>query len=159
MGPWTDRPLIDSEIVSRQIWRSLAVARAFDVLPSLVPRIAGIFHSRQSLETAFGVGGGNGGVGATEVRTAPRSPWQNPYAERLIGSIRRELLDHVLVLGEGHLHRLLTDYFEYYELSRTHLSLDKDAHDAREVQPPAVGEVVELPRVGGLHHRYECRAA
>ena len=99
------------------------------------------------------------GLEVTEVRTAPRSPWQNPYAERLIGSIRRELLDHVLVLGEGHLHRLLTDYFEYYELSRTHLSLDKDAPDAREVQPPAVGEVVELPRVGGLHHRYERRAA
>ena len=99
------------------------------------------------------------GFEITEVLIAPRSPWQNPYVERLIGSIRREFLDHVIVLGESHLRRLLADYLDYYQLSRTHLSLDKDAPEPREVQPPTMGEVVALPKVGGLHHRYERRAA
>ena len=99
------------------------------------------------------------GLGIEEVLSAPRSPWQNPYAERLIGSIRRELLDHVIVLDERHLLRLMKSYTGYYHDSRTHLSLDKDAPSARPVQPPAMGEVVELPQVGGLHHRYERRAA
>ncbi|MCZ6727712.1 MAG: integrase core domain-containing protein, partial [Acidobacteria bacterium] len=87
------------------------------------------------------------GLEIIEALTAPRSPWQNPYAERLIGSIRRELLDHVVVLGESHLRRLLADYLDYYQLSKTHLSLEKDAPDPRDVQPPALGEVVELPKV------------
>jgi len=99
------------------------------------------------------------GMGITEVLTAPRSPWQNPYAERLIGSIRRECLDHVIVLGERHLRRILSSYFRYYHRSRCHLSLDKDCPDPRAVQPPELGQVVELPEVGGLHHRYERRAA
>ncbi len=99
------------------------------------------------------------GLEIIEVLTAPRSPWQNPYVERLIGSIRRELLDHVVVLGERHLRRLVADYLDYYQLSRTHLSLGKDSPDPRDVQPPALGEVVELPKVGGLHHRYKRRAA
>ena len=95
----------------------------------------------------------------TEVLIAPRSPWQTPYVERLIGSVRRECLDHVIVLGEAHLRRVLRAYFAYYQRSRTHLSLDKDAPNPRDVQPPAMGEVIELPEVGGLHHRYERRAA
>ena len=99
------------------------------------------------------------GLQITEVLIAPRSPWQNPYVERLIGSVRRECLDHVIVLGEAHLRRVLRAYFAYYQRSRTHLSLGKDAPDARHVQPPAMGKVVELPEVGGLHHRYERRAA
>jgi len=99
------------------------------------------------------------GFQVTEVLIAPRSPWQNPYVERLIGSIRRECLDHVIVLGEAHLRRVLRAYFTYYQDSRTHLSLDKDAPNPRDVQPPAMGEVIELPEVGGLHHRYERRAA
>ena len=99
------------------------------------------------------------GLEVTEVVTAPRSPWQNPYVERLIGSIRREFLDHVIVLGESHLHRLVADYLDYYQLSRTHLSLDKDAPDPRAIEPPTMGDVVELPQVGGLHHRYQRRAA
>jgi transposase InsO family protein len=99
------------------------------------------------------------GLEVTEVLTAPRSPWQNPYVERFIGSIRREILDHVIILGESHLRRLLADYLDYYQLSRTHLSLDKDAPDPRDVQPPTMGEVVALPKVGGLHHRYERRTA
>jgi hypothetical protein len=77
----------------------------------------------------------------------------------VIGSIRRECLDHVIVLGDKHLRRILRSYFEYYQESRTHLSLGKDAPSPRVVQPPGTGEVVEIPQVGGLHHRYERRAA
>ena len=98
-------------------------------------------------------------LGIAEVRTTPRSPWENPYAERLIGSIRRECLDHVIVLGERHLRRILTEYFEYYSRSRTHLSLEKDAPEPRTTEGPENGKVVALPRVGGLHHHYTRRAA
>jgi len=77
----------------------------------------------------------------------------------LIGSIRRECLDHVIVLGEKHLRKILRSYFEYYQESRTHLSLGKDAPYTRAVQGPEVGAVVEVAQVGGLHHRYERRAA
>jgi transposase InsO family protein len=98
-------------------------------------------------------------LGIRETLTAPRSPWQNPYVERLIGTIRRECLDHIIVLNETGLRRVLKLYFEYYERTRTHLSLDKDAPIPRRVQPPELGRVVELPEVGGLHHRYERRAA
>jgi putative transposase len=99
------------------------------------------------------------GMDIEEVVSAPRSPWQNPYVERLIGSIRRECLDHVIVLGKRHLHRILSSYFVYYHRSRTHLSLVKDAPDPRSVTPPEAGQVFQLPEVGGLHHRYERRAA
>ena len=99
------------------------------------------------------------GLGITEVLTAPRSPWQNPYAERLIGSVRRECLDHVVVLNASHLHRIVAEYLAYYHRTRTHLSLCKDSPDPRPAQPPPVGEIVELPEVGGRHHRYERRAA
>src|SRR5213594_906415 len=99
------------------------------------------------------------GMGVGEVLTAPHSPWQNPFAERLIGSIRRECLNHVLVLGERHLRRILARYFEYYHRARTHLSLDKDAPDARAVELSDAGRIVEIPEVGGLHHRYVRRAA
>jgi len=100
-----------------------------------------------------------GEMGMTEVLTAPKSPWQNAFAERLIGSIRRECLDHVIVLGEKHLRKILRSYFEYYQQARTHLSLSKDAPCTRAVQPPELGAVVEIAQVGGLHHRYERRAA
>ena len=99
------------------------------------------------------------GMGIVEVLTAPASPWQRAFVERLIGSIRRDCLDHVIVLGEKHLRRILRSYFKYYHRSRTHLSLGKDAPDRRAIQPPELGTVVELPEVGGLHHRYERRAA
>ncbi|HUI41248.1 MAG TPA: integrase core domain-containing protein, partial [Terriglobia bacterium] len=98
-------------------------------------------------------------LGITEVLTAPQSPWQNPFVERLVGSIRRECLDHVIVLGEKHLRRILKSYFDYYLGARTHLSLAKDAPATRAVQGPEAGEIVEIPQVGGLHHRYERRAA
>src|SRR5437867_6841776 len=94
-----------------------------------------------------------------EVLTAPHSPWQNPFVERLIGSVRRECLDHVLVLNECHLRRILTRYFAYYHRARTHLALDKDAPDGRPIERPALGTIVSIPEVGGLHHRYVRRAA
>ncbi len=98
-------------------------------------------------------------MGINEVLTAPRSPWQNAYAERVIGTIRRECLDHVIVLSEGHLRRILSSYFDYYHRSRTHLSLEKDCPEPRAVHPPHAGKVIAFPQVGGLHHRYERLAA
>lgn len=98
-------------------------------------------------------------MGIHDVLTAPRSPWQNAYVERLIGSIRRECLDHVLIFNERGLRHILKSYFNYYEKSRTHLGLAKDAPIHRPVQPPAMGRVIAVPQVGGLHHRYERRAA
>ena len=99
------------------------------------------------------------GVAIREVLTAPRSPWQNPYAERLIGSIRRECLDHIVVFNESSWRRALKLYFNYYHGARTHLSLEKFAPEPRPVQPPELWSVIELPEVGGLHHRYERRSA
>lgn len=98
-------------------------------------------------------------MGIKEVVTAPRSPWQNPYVERVIGSIRRECLDHVVIFNERHLRRVLSSYADYYHRTRTHLSLDKDCPDSRQVQPPRCGRVIALPQVAGLHHRYERLAA
>jgi hypothetical protein len=85
------------------------------------------------------------------------SPWQSPDVERLIGSIRRECLDHVIVVNQRHLRQLLRAYIIYYHRSRTHLALNKDAPDGRPVCPPS-GRIVVSPEVGGLHHRYERRA-
>ena len=98
-------------------------------------------------------------MGIEEIRTAPRSPWQNPYVERLIGSIRRECLDHVIVFNERSLRRILRSYVDYHQHFRTHLSLDKDAPITRKVQPPEMGRVIEMREVGGLHHRYLRQAA
>ena len=98
-------------------------------------------------------------MGIDEVVTAPRSPWQNPYAERVIGSIRRECLDQVIVLSERHLRRVLASYLDYYHQSRTHLSLSKDSPVPRPIQPAETGEIIAFPQVGGLHHRYERLAA
>jgi len=93
-------------------------------------------------------------MGIEEVITACRSPWQNAYAERVIGSIRRECLDHMIILGEDHLRRILTEYFDYYNRDRTHLSLERNSPVPREVEPTERGEVVAIPHLGGLHHRY-----
>jgi transposase InsO family protein len=98
-------------------------------------------------------------MGICEVLSAPRSPWQRAYVERVIGSVRRECLDHVIVFHESSLRRILTSYFDYYHRSRTHLSLGKDSPEPRAIQPPEMGSVVVVPQVGGLHHRYERRAA
>jgi putative transposase len=99
------------------------------------------------------------GMGIEEVMTAPQSPWQNPYAERLIGSICRECLNHVVVLNEDHLRRVLRSYFSYYHDWRTHLSLDRDCPEPRDIQCAETGEIIEIPEVGGLHHHHERRAA
>ena len=99
------------------------------------------------------------GMGITEVVSAPSSPWQNPYVERLIGSIRRECLDHVIVLSDAHLRRVLAGCFTDYHRTRTHLALAKDAPHPRPLQPPEIGDVIAIAEVGGLHHRYERRAA
>ncbi len=98
-------------------------------------------------------------LGIEDVRTSPRSPWQNPYVERLIGSIRRECLDHVVIVNEKHLRRVLREYLGYYSEARTHLGLGKDSPETRAIEPPEAGRVVALPQVGGLHHRYTRRAA
>lgn len=98
-------------------------------------------------------------LGIIQVLAAPRSPWQNAYIERAIGSIRRECLDHVIVVNERHLRRLLSSYLKYYHRSRTHLSLGKDCPEPRPAQAPNAGRIVAFPQVGGLHHRYERLAA
>ena len=89
-----------------------------------------------------------------EVVTAPRSPWQNSYCERMVGTLRRELLDRVIVGNERHLLRLLSSYLEYYHRARPHMSLDHNAPEPRSVEGPERGRVVAEPMVGGLHHRY-----
>jgi putative transposase len=94
-----------------------------------------------------------------EVVIAPHSPWQSPYVERVIGTLRRECLDHVVVLSEGHLRQIVRQFLTYYHGTRTHLALGKDAPEHRSVQPPEIGTVIEIPQVGGLHHRYERGAA
>src|SRR5215813_1129529 len=98
------------------------------------------------------------GMQIEEVITAPRSPFQNPYAERVIGSIRRECLDHLLIIDENHLRRVLRDYFDYYHNSRPHQSLERNSPAPREIEAPSKGKVIAIPQVGGLHHRYQ-RAA
>jgi len=98
-------------------------------------------------------------MGFEEVLIAPRSPWQNPFVERLIGSIRRECLDQIVVLNDRHLRRVVSKYLDYYRHSRTHLALDMDCPEHREAQEVSRGRVIEASEVGGLHHRYERRAA
>ena len=92
------------------------------------------------------------GLGIHQVLTPPRSRWQSPYVERVIGSIRRECLDHVIVLDERHLRRILREYVDYYHSCRTHLSLEKDAPEPRPVHSPSMGRVKSVPKLGGLHH-------
>jgi len=98
-------------------------------------------------------------MGILEVKTAPRSPWQNPYVERLIGTLRRECLDHVVVLNDAHLRRLLRNYLTYYHGCRTHLSLEKDAPEPRPIEHPDQCGFVEILMDGGLHHRYTRQSA
>jgi len=99
------------------------------------------------------------GLGIEEVLIAPRSPWQNPYVERVIGTLRRELFDHVIIVDERHLRRILRRYLEYYHRWRCHNSLDQDSPDGRSVHSVDLGHVIESPEAGGLHHHYERRVA
>jgi len=96
-------------------------------------------------------------MGISDIWTAPRCPWQNGFVERVIGSIRRECLDHLTVFNEAGLQRILRQYIDYYHASRTHLGLDKDTPLARPVTTS--GAVIATPQLGGLHHRYDRRAA
>jgi putative transposase len=98
-------------------------------------------------------------MGMEEKVTAPRSPWQNPYVERLIGTLRRECLDQMIILNERHLDRVLREYLDYYHRHRTHRALDHDCPVPRPVEEAEPGKVIELPLVGGLHHRDTRRAA
>jgi transposase InsO family protein len=98
-------------------------------------------------------------TGLTEVLTALASPWQNSYAERVIGTIRRECLDHVIVLGQQHLRRTVKSYSNYYNKVRTHLSLAKDSPTGRSVQTPGQGSIEVRQHCGGLHHEYYRQAA
>ena len=98
-------------------------------------------------------------IGITEVLSAPRSPWQRAYVERVIGTIRRECLDHVIVWNHRSLRRILSSYFAYYQHSRTHLALGKDTPERRAVESAQCGPVFAVPQVGGLHHRYQRCAA
>jgi transposase InsO family protein len=91
-------------------------------------------------------------MGIRDKPTAPASPWQNGFAERLIGSIRRECLDHIIVLGEAHLRRILKSYADYYNGVRTHRSLNEDAPVSRQIQ--RTGSIKSHALLGGLHHRY-----
>jgi putative transposase len=98
-------------------------------------------------------------MGIKQVLSAPRSPWQRAYVERVIGTIRRECLDHMIVFHERSLYRYLQEFLKYYHQNRTHLALEKDSPEPRPVQPPKSGRIVSIPVLGGLHHRYERRAA
>ena len=91
-------------------------------------------------------------MGIRDHPTAPRSPWQNGHVERLIGSIRRESLDHLVVFDEAQLRRVLRNYASYYNQVRTHLSLGKNAPDFR--RPQKLGRIAAIPILGGPHHQY-----
>jgi transposase InsO family protein len=132
--------------------RQLVQAFPWDTAPRFLLRDRDAIYGPEFLRSVEG-------LQIEDVRTSPRSPWQNPYVERLIGSIRRERLDHVVILNEKHLQRVLREYLSYYSDARTHLGLGKDCPEARAVEPSEAGRVVALPRVGGLHHRYTRRAA
>ena len=101
--------------------------------------------------------GKNNGFGIDEIVTAYRSPWQNGYCERVIGSIKRECLDRVLILNESHLRNILSEYFSYYNKYRTHLGINKDSPEGRQVQ--SAGEIYTVPDVNGLHHVYFRKAS
>jgi transposase InsO family protein len=98
--------------------------------------------------------------GILPIRTAFRSPWQNGVAERWVGSVRRDLLDHVIVLNQRHLRRLMKNYLRYYHEDRTHLGLGKDTPEGRVVASasPSGSKIISMPRLGGLHHRYTVAA-
>ena len=135
-------------------WAALQVLQAFpwDTAPKYLLRDRDGIYGRvfRSQLKAMGI---------TELMSAPRSPWQNPYIERLIGTVRRECLDHVIVLNERHLGRVLRGFVEYYQGNRTHLGLAKECPVPRSVEPPELGHVRKRPMVGGLHHRYFREAA
>ena len=134
-------------------WTAQQFRNAFpaDACPSY------LLHDRDAVMTAAAAT--ISAMGIHDIVTAPRSPWQNAYVERFIGSIRRECLDHVIVLNAAGLQRVVTNYVAYYMRSRTHLALKKDSPTPRPVMPTATGRIVVVPEVNGLHHRYDRAAA
>lgn len=135
-------------------WTSLQLIQAFpfDTAPRYVIRDRDSIYGEKVVETLRV-------LGIEEKVISYQSPWQNGFAERVIGSIRRECLDHVIVFGERHLRRVLREYVAYYHEARTHLGLGKDAPEPRAMQPRDAGNVVSEPVLGGLHHRYWRQAA
>jgi transposase InsO family protein len=135
-------------------WTSLQLIQAFpfDTAPRFLIRDRDSIYGEQVAETIRV-------LGIEQKIIAYESPWLNGYVERVIGSIRRECLDHVIVFGERHLRRVLREYVAYYHGSRTHLGLGKDAPEPRAIQPRSDGPVVSAPLLGGLHHRYWREAA
>ena len=135
-------------------WTAQQIVEAFpfDTAPSYLIRDGdGIYGERVTRRIES--------LGIDEVITAPRSPWQNAYVERVIGTLRRELFDHVIVLNERHIKKLMSSYLDYYHPWRTHQSLNNDAPDRRPVRASQPGNIVEFPAVDGLHHVYLPKAA
>ncbi len=135
-------------------WTAQKVTEAFpwDSAPTYLLRDNDAIHGevfRQRLDS----------MGIQDKKTALRSPWQNPYVERVIGSIRRECFNHIIPINERHARHVLKEYATYYNESRTHLSLNKDSPEGRRKQTPDKGNVISIPVLGGLHHLYERRAA
>ena len=130
----------------------LTQAYPFDTSPRYLIRDRDSIYDQQVVDTL-------NMLGIKQVVISRRSPWQNGYCERIIGTIRRDCLDHVIVLNERHLRRVLKEYLAYYHGSRTHLGLEKDAPKPRVVQAQNAGPVVSKPVLGGLHHRYYRQAA
>ena len=136
------------------VWTAQQIRNAFpeDTAPQYLLRDRDGIYGAEVVECIHN-------LGIEQKRVAPRSPWQNPFVERLIGSIRRECLDHMIILHEAHLQRILKNYLEYYHQHRPHRPLGHDAPVARKVEGPEEGSIIELPCVGGLHHRYTRKAA
>ena len=130
-------------------WTSLQLTQAFpfDTAPRYLIRDRDGTYGQKVVDTIKN-------LGIKQVVISRLSPWQNGYCERVIGSIRRDCLDHIIVLSDRHLRRVLKEYFAYYHESRTHLGLAKDAPISRPVQNSDAGPMVSEPVLGGLHHRY-----
>ncbi|MFH1279661.1 MAG: integrase core domain-containing protein [Candidatus Eisenbacteria bacterium] len=135
-------------------WTSRQLIQAFpwDTAPKYLLRDRDKIYGHEFHRTARN-------LGFEQIKISPRSPWQNPYVERVIGSIRRECLDHIIIFSENHLRKVLRGYLDYYHESRTHLGLGKDCPETRPVETSEMGKVEAIPMVGGLHHRYTRIAA
>ena len=152
-----DRRLLHIRVTSNPTaaWTAQQVREAFsfDEAPHYLLRDNDLIYGAEFLRAIAN-------MGIKEVRTAKSSPWQNPFAERIVGSVRRECTDHIIPLNQRHLQQTLKAYQTYYNINRCHLSLGKDSPEPREIEPAKRGaEIVAIPQVRGLHHRYARRAA
>jgi len=135
-------------------WTSLQLTQAFpfDTAPRFLIRDRDGIYGKKVVDTLKA-------MDIQQIVTSRKSPWQNGYCERVIGSIRKECLDHIVVLNDRHLRKILRQYLDYYHTSRTHLGLEKDCPVSRETQGPQIGEIISKPVLAGLHHRYFREAA